>query len=454
MKYQRQNRQINNKMNHQKGFSLVEVLICIALLVLICVPLFATLELSADNSRRAHHTQMETEYAQEIMETLKSTELEVFTAEIEAAIDEAGNPSGEVKSKLDTAAKEKFAGYDDPTIYGDELFEVITCTQKNIRIGGKLYDMSIELNPVIYSDTDANAGDKAANVNTFAVVNINEIDGLKFPVISDEINSYEATEGANASAVLYNLLAQVRESQLSSLGENTNEHLLTIYENTVKTVNVKISDTGATETEVTIGGVTYIKNSIKVVCDVSYEMSYGGVSVKQVYNVYSGIFELKGEKTTTPSGENVKSWETGGDVYIFARAYNERVGVCAGHMLGANNIVIENTYSGTGDINVYLVAGRYSNGSGVHFNNVKVDGSTYCNSPSHTEILLGEGKYDNTRFHTNIKGMITSIAIASETEIATIGRDKPKLRCYEVLLTLTEQDTGKLVTHITSTKNM
>lgn len=432
---------------NQKGFSLIEVLICIAILVLICVPLFSGFRLSADNNRRAHHTQKATAYAQETMETIKSIPVDQFEALIGNAVDGAGNPTGTVQRlPVDPAKRLEF---DDPNIYPDELFEVIICRQEDINIGGILYDLEAEFNPVVYSQkkNGLNPDSTSSDANTYTSVNVNAIDGMKFPVISDEINRYEAPDGASASAVLYNLMAQATDAQLTLLGADTDARLLTIYQNTTKTVRVTINPVG-TEAELVENGITYITNEIRVNCDVVYETVFGGFNLRQVYNVYSGTFELKGEKL----GSTVSRWESGGNIFIFARAYQERLSAFSGQSLLANDIEIHNNYTGTGDLDIYLVEGRYSNGTGVHFNKVSIGTYVYATIPSSSDTYSGEAHTGKTRLHTNIKGQITRPDIAVTDPVETIGKDAAQLRCYEVVLTLTEQESGNVVAHLTTTK--
>ena len=70
---------------NNKGFSLVEVLVCIALLAVISVPIFAGIRTSAKLNFNAHNTQMLTSYAQEELEIVKALSVDAYTQRMSSA---------------------------------------------------------------------------------------------------------------------------------------------------------------------------------------------------------------------------------------------------------------------------------------------------------------------------------------------------------------------------------
>lgn len=436
------------------GFSLVEVLVCIAILAVISIPIMAGFRASALYTNHAHKTQMVTAYAQEVLETVKSVEVDEFKSIILSAADEDGNVTGSVdESQIDTTLQAQFDSY------SDEFFKKIICNQTNIDIGGEEYDMEVVFDPVDYSqkkDPSADAAFTSADdSNVYAVNEVESVDGMLFPVISDEISRYEGKD-TEPGAALYNLLGCLKKSQLN-VGDTEETRIAAIYQNLTKTVKVTISNSGA-ESHVSLGGYEYVKNTIKVTCDITYESEYNGVALKQVYNVFSGNYELLGRLTA--DGSDVEEWEKGGNVYLFARAYQDQY---LGGAPKANIIEIENNYSGSGKLNLYLVRGCYFetdittgeaiNKRGLQFDKVSVNGTVYSDIPE-TTPLTGEWSDGNTYFHTNIKGAISVRQLQTSDFEQTIGMAKPSMRCYKVSIRICEHDSGDEVVNIDTTKEL
>ena len=446
------------------GFSLVEVLVCIAILAIISVPILAGFRTSMYYTNRAHKTQTATAYAQSVLETVKSTEVKEFVQQIENATDADGNQTGSVEESVDTSLQAEFNG---DTAYKDEFFKTIRCKQKDIDIGGKLYDMEVVFNPTGYSqkkDDPAFSNTAANDANVYAVCSVDDVNGMLFPVIADEINQYEGT-GSEPSAALYNLREQLKKDQYVDGTPNSTEviaQLLTIYNNLTKQVVVTI-DGGTSGITKNRGSDSYYQDRIRVSCDVIYESEYEGTPLSLKYNVYSGYYGLSGKESTDEDGNiKIESWEKGGNIYIFAKAYQDQYFRVKGQGTKpkANEVEIRNNYSGQGKLNVCLVRGYYydldaankvTGQWGLNFNNVVVDGTGYSSIPESTS-LTGELSRDKTYFHTNIKGMITDVILKNGDFEQTIGKEKPSMRCYEVTIKLTEQETGRTAADISTTK--
>lgn len=421
----------------QKGFSLIEVLVCIVIVVIICVPLFAGFRTSSRLNNKAHHTQEATAYAQETIEEIKRISTEEFIAGVNTAVDAEGNPSGTVTTDVDEALKARFPGYEE------KLFEKIVCRQEKINVGGKLYDMEVVFDPVPYSSYFAAGTDSAADVNVAAFSETANIDGKRFPLVMNEINKYEGT-GDTSATYLNDLWWLLSDSERASVS------LKELYIKSHKLVEVVIEDTA-------VGG-------IKVICDVTYEVPE--YSVKKTYNVYNGSFKL--EEMTDAEG-NFLEYAAGGKVYLFAKAYRDQT-VMAADMIADNTIKIVNKHFGP-PLDVYLVRGYYSNATptapnptirkGVNFDRVILsDGVTekVYSSLAAGEVLTGEvsaadaGGYPNMNFHTNIKGKNLVRELRDIDMDQTIGKDVAKLRCYQLTVTLTERDTGNIAANIVTTK--
>lgn len=436
-----------NKILKNQGFSLVEVLVCVAILAIICVPLFQSFGTSALLNNEAHYIQKTTAYAQAEMETVKSVSLSQYEALVEGYTDGDGNNSGTVTvGTIDTGLQSQF-----PADYPEELFRMVDCTRDNIRIGSKLYRMSVRINPIPYSqpgggtEEAALTGD-ASDANVFGVIEVAQADSMHFPVISTEINQFEAG-GDGPGAAIHNLLGQIKESELSAYGYSEADRLRTVYDRTGKSVEVTIKNIGS--------------DSINVSCDVTYELS--GTDIRLTYHVYSGTYQLKADTT----GGSFVKWDSGGNIFIFAKAYADP---CYGGTTAPleNRIEIKNEYTGEYPISVYLVrgyhyekdgTGNFINKRGTNFDSVTVGGTSYYSGlPYGGADLSGELSKEatdgKTHFYTNIKGKPGKILTEEEME-AAVGTGSGGLRCMEITVTMQEQTTegmGEIVTQITSTK--
>ncbi|MBQ8598396.1 MAG: type II secretion system protein, partial [Lachnospiraceae bacterium] len=143
-------------MRANEGFSLVEVLVCIALIALICVPLFSGIRTSAILNNKAHYTQLVTAYAQEELENVKSLSVERYTAPYIAGGTVDGVTytyvtSGTEWEALNDRATEIMNNMSPAVSLTAEqqksLFEPFICEKKDIEISGKKYTMHVKFMP-------------------------------------------------------------------------------------------------------------------------------------------------------------------------------------------------------------------------------------------------------------------------------------------------------------------
>lgn len=431
------------------GFSLLEVLVCIAVLALICVPVLRGFETSSWYNKRAYETQNITAYMQQLTETVQHVSKESFEQSVNAA-------GGSISRELNVALQNKFLGMNPGATnpeetYPEELFTVTTCLQENVTIAGKSYDVKVVYDPVAYSKGKENVSvleSGAEDVNVYTAVDIASVDGMKFPVIADEINAYDGTkEYASAtekdiSAVLYNLLNRLTQNERSAAGLSEAELLKQLYENTGKEIQVRVRQYG---------------NRIQVNCDIIYECTWPR-TIREVYNVYQSNFELV--QNQDESG-NFVSWKKGGKIYILAKAWQEQ-GKLKASMPRYNKITFHNeTDAATPPLELYLVRGYYYNldgaggvvnRRGLHFDEVSIDGSVYAKMSS-PNVLTGEFSTGRTNLYTNIKGKMEVRQLTEEGDCnMVIGREKARARCYEVTMTLTDRSSGIVAARIVTTK--
>lgn len=423
---------------------MLEVLVCIAVLALICVPVLRGFETSSWYNKRAYETQNITAYMQQLTETVQHVSKESFEQSVSAA-------GGSISRELNVAQQNQFPETNPGETYPEELFTVTTCLQEKVTIAGKSYDVKVVYDPVAYSEKKTAAVSAlesgAEDINVYTAVDIASVDGMKFPVIADEINAYDGTkENASAtekdiSAVLYNLLNRLTKNERSAAGLPEVELLKKLYENTGKEIQVRVRQYG---------------NRIQVNCDIIYECTWPR-TIREVYNVYQSNFELV--QNQDESG-NFVSWKKGGKIYILAKAWQEQ-GKLKASMPRYNKITFHNeTDAATPPLELYLVRGYYYNldgaggvvnQRGLHFDEVSIDGSVYAKMSS-PNVLTGEFSTGRTNLYTNIKGQMTGRQLMSGDFEAVIGRERARVRCYEVTMTLTDRSSGTVAARIVTTK--
>lgn len=437
-------RRMQKRREDNGGFSLLEVLVCIAVLALICVPVLRGFETSSWYNKRAYETQNITAYMQQLTETVQHVSKESFEQSVNAA-------GGSISRELNVAQQNEFPETNPGETYPEELFTVTTCLQEKVTIAGKSYDVKVVYNPVAYSKKKTSSVSAlesgAEDVNVYTAVDIASVDGMKFPVIADEINAYDGTKenagatGGDISAVLYNLMNRLTQNDRSAAGLSEAELLKQLYENTGKEIQVRVRQYG---------------NRIQVNCDIIYECTWPR-TIREVYNVYQSNFELV--ENQDESG-NFVSWKKGGKIYILAKAWREQ-GKLKASMPRYNKITFHNeTAAATPPLELYLVRGYYYNldgaggvvnQRGLHFDEVSIDGSVYAKMSS-PNVLTGEFSTGRTNLYTNIKGQMTGRQLMSGDFEAVIGRERARVRCYEVTMTLTDRSSGTVAARIVTTK--
>lgn len=421
-----------------QGFSLVEVIVCIAIIAIISVPVLAGMRTSAKLNSDAHSVQTLTALAQEELEKIKSISVNDYKTYI------AGN-GGSVNLITDDAlypqiynnAQTYQASFSDIDSLSakekEELFTPFYCEQTGIVVGRDTYTMRTIFEPAPYSRENTSSGDAYAyDINVTGLSSVTEADAARFPVISDEINQYEGGNGS-VSAIVADM-----KSRLEALGNTT------ITESEIATGMQKLVDITVT--------TSAASSSVKVECDVTYVYD----AVKLYYRVYSGTYPYSPTKAEIDSGAVIgkKPGElSGGDVFIFARAFQDQNFPVneSGHCLNSIRINV----SGDGDmpVNVYLVRGYLKDITNTYktdynFDEVLINGSDYLGGG-----LTGKAGLGNGNFYTNIKNASwnRSGIIDNDDLEKVIGKGDYKTRCYQVTIELLDEN-GETGARISSTK--
>ena len=416
-------KEMKNQIENNQGFSLIEVIVCIALIALICVPLFSGFQLTARLNSRAHYTQNVTEYVQGELETVKSLSVEDYTAVYkgEASPAEAGVTCSYITSGTEwqemadraSAIEAQFSAPASMTLAEKErLFKPFICEKRDISIGSKKYTMKVKFMPAEYSQF--NESDTAASVNVAGYYDVAEADAVNFPVIADEINLYDATcitalyEKAKAIGI-----AVASEADIAG----------DIKKNIVVTID---SVTDSTK--------------VDVKCDVSYVYPKDSPEVELNYRVYSSSYDIY-----PTAGEKIGS-ESGGKVFIMANAFKSTYDECY------NRLEINSS----GNTDVYFILGRRAGSDDLYnFNSVQINGLSYLDNYNVNNALVpGEMSIPGTDgwFYSNIKtnGFILNDA---HKDYETIGTESYRAISYAIEIDMYDQTDGNTkVAHMETTK--
>lgn len=409
-----------------KGFSLVEVLVCIAILTVISIPVLTGMRTAARLNFDANSTQRLTVYAQQELERIKSLPAQEYAAYLASQgghsheiIDDSVYPEVFARAQSVQASFSEVGSLDPAAL--KELFTPFYCELENIEISGSEYTMRAIFEPAPYSRENGTGQYFAQDINVSLMTDMEEADASRFPVISDEINQYDGN-GSGTSAVVSNI-----KTRLEAMGTAAAEE--EIAKGMKKETEVEISTNAA-------GG------EVNVICDVTY--SYG--TVELYYRVYNGTYKYSPTKAEVDAGAvtGVSAGEqSGGNVFLFARAFQDTAFAAEESAHCINTISIINHSSVDMPVNVYLVRGFQTDITGTHkmdynFDSVLLNGTEYLLGDTSGESSVGEG-----RFYTNIKsknwnrcGLISSEDSENEK---IVGRGEYKTRCYDVTIELIEE---------------
>ncbi len=434
--------------NNNQGFSLIEILVCVTILAIFCIPLFQGFRYSAYNNNRAHHTQSATAYAQQTLESVKTMRIDtedttgaVAEAQLEALLEDiatgtAPTVNGRLYQNQDMVNSPEWLGRDDFTQFRgdadfDPLFRVFTCVLNGIDIGGKDYNMEVVLNPLPYSQPNSNAADAnlarnpASDANVAQVAPVEDVD--EAAVIPDDVlhRREVALDPSQGAAVLSYFQEQIKDRF------NADWTLAQVYQGLTKTVVVKIYDGTR--------GLTGSGDTVEVYCDVRYELTVNSQTLSDTYNAYQGTFP---------------GWDNGGRIYLTAKAYRENGAAFDSSSAPINIVEIDATgYTAAGNLDVYLTRSVYPaiESASLNFDDIIIGGNSYYRTAG--TVLTGEWSSGRVNLHTNIKGTVP-LARFLTNATDTMGMAVPSLRSYDVTVTLTEADTGDVVARVTSTKRV
>ena len=400
-----------------KGFSLIEVLVCIALLAIVCIPLFSGFRLSARLNNKAHHTQKVTAYAQEELETIKMLSVEDYMKQVEAdggSKITSGTEWDEMNDRASGIAAKFNPGVTLTEEEKKELFQPFILEKKNVPVGGKNYTLHVKFMPAEYSQYDDKIS--AAGVNVAGYFNVAEADAARFPVISNEINLYDT------------VCAEVLLDKLKGIGI-TDKTDADILANLQKKVEVTAAENGDT---------------LEVRCEVTYSYPAESPSVEASYLVYKGSYEI--DPVADADGLK-RGEESGGSIFLLASAFQSA-------WSGTPSIHNILEITSTGDSDIYFVLNRTEDENKLYnFEEITVNGTPYLSGYDMKAAVPGEMQIPGTTgtFKTNIKANGMEVIDTEKSE--SIGAESYKTITYAVEIEMYDETDGdKKVADIEATK--
>ena len=250
------------KKNNDRGFSLVELIVCVSILAIAAVPLYKSMSMSARVNAKAQSIQNATSLAESVMEEMKSTPLD----------------------KLQTRYGTSFtSGVMTITKTG------VTATQ------GETFDATVTINANTYADSTADTTTKAGKVkqiNMTKLPSIEEIDTLSQAVLSStkEFNRYDA-----AAQSYFNEKKADFDPSNSSSAHATQATI------TSKTIDIVKEN---------VGGAY---NGVTVKATVKYEAGTGNEYIRDLYTG-SFIADKNPDDSYKPLDSNIYIFYTMGEV--------------------------------------------------------------------------------------------------------------------------------------------
>lgn len=258
-----------NCIEDDKGFSLVEMIVAVAILAIIFTPILRNFTTASLTNKRAQKIQNATSLSEDIMEEIKSHTIEqlydiatdkgLIVGSDDVSKDKIDFIFDYKNAASDAAENRDGAGFDKNKKAPYKIvFSDVTATQ------GQKYDAVVTIDPSDYSqegteDTDT---DDVSNINKVKLPKLYDIqDSKDHAVLSWELNMHDETAAKN--------LAE----------ENADESDST---KNVGAIISKIRSDGVKTTTITLSG----SSDIEVVCNVKYEIEDGGKYIE--YNVYTG----------------------------------------------------------------------------------------------------------------------------------------------------------------------
>lgn len=413
-------------MKDNAGFTLVEVLVCIAILGIVFSVIMQSFITGGNLNRKAHLNQQATALAQETAELFQTNSIEYLSQAGVFAV-----------PKEDVVVWPSGITEEQKKQYPEELFRKCTFEKPGMPAAdGTLYDVEVILDASPYSVVDG-AGRNAESANSRETGLFQHMDPMKNAVIIGQLNTYDDSIAAT-------MLDQMTEAQAAALGLDSRpdraakvDALKTLFRTSpdfVKEMDISLTTDGGIE-----------DGEIVVCAMVTYRFRVNGNELTETYTVYRSSFPLQFKEG---------QWKSGGNLYISAIPMtrdNDRITVHTNYLPAAQeerinlflvrgvdkDKIAANLFTAIYNFGRVDIAGAAASSC---FMNRGKDGSAVVSAPENGKIILGE-----INIISNMQGTQTDSAVdaAGNLKDAFLSRDSSR-RSRMMQITVRVYEPGSL----------
>lgn len=357
-----------------KGVTLVEILVAIAIMGIATVPLFTTFINGAEINQDANRVHNASILAQSIMEDFKAKDL----------------------STIQTEYADFFVTADSKYVFTKDSDVTSSFTNMYTASNGRVYEVEVTLDEEPYSQSVGTVTD-ISDINSLELPRLPQLDKTKSVVISDQFNFYDKTR----DAVTGYLPIEIRW-----IMEHGDDGATSLSSNLRKKITLTFDDSAS--------AVPTATGMVLVSCDITYtSVRTGDVGKEVVVNVYQGLFSFDNTASDSPSDATILPKL---EAYLF---WNPS-------LINSGNDTIEIVNKTNNRIDVYVYKEEGSTGGALAEIATTGDGTrtVFDKNDAHKY-----GKYlaGNIYFRSNM-GTASSVAYDSVAEV----------RCYELRVVIRE----------------
>lgn len=436
-------RQLISDNNNNKGFTLVELLVCIGILAAVAIPIVQSFSAASISNSKAQSLQNATSLAEDIMEEIKSSEikdLETAYGAKASTVDEATFWATPEVNRPAFYATDGLYRYHDSSESNDSKDFFVLVKKDVTSTQGETFDVVAAISSDKYKSPSETPD--ASDANSIKLPKITEVDTSKQVALKDELNKYDGG-AAGEIAALY------ATAPLDA----------TIAASGTKTITITIDDgdySGGVASKVTVNAKATYTDGTKTVSHILFTGTYtenpGVLNQPNVYLFFTPMNEVKdryGNSINSFANEQIIIDDRTSGVYP----------------AGTKDKITDDVLDGLNvrhDVYLIMQKGSYDLTSHGVTVTVKQSGSSMT-APgalgTRDGVLCAD--FDGTTMQINGKNgdrffsnLITS---ATETEeykkYGKIYETKEKNRIYQINVTLTKNGKSTVYAELESTKD-